>query len=591
MATEANASESNTEDSHADSLNRYKPLSRWLPIGCLAMMVFSRFVPGLVEDGPAMIWMVAAFGPLLFGLLILLWWLLLSRATWQERLVGSLGVVICLAIVISLLDPTMRGATVPVITVPLGLGGFALGAVLCSRILSFRRTLVALAVCFLAAGTTTLLRTDGVWGNFAFGLDWRWKPTAEEQFLAANKTRADNVRIAGDAEVLEEFPVAQWPGFRGPNRDGAQRGATFSDDWQTQPPEELWRIQVGPAWSSFAVAEPYLITQEQRGENEAVVCYDSRSGEQVWEHSTPSRFFEALGGLGPRATPTIAGNKVYALGAEGWLMRIDARNGELDWKVDIRELADCDPPMWGFSTSPLVINDRVAVHTGNKGDRGIIALNADDGGLAWSSKSSPMSYSSLQTLEILDTSLIAILTDEGAQLLDPETGANVLTHVWQHQGYRALQPQLIDGTDLLIPTGMGTGTRRIHISRKGDEWSSEEVWTSRNMKPDFNDFVVHQGHLYGFDDSIFACVDLSDGSRKWKRGRYGKGQVLLLADSDLLLVTSEKGELVLLATDPEEHRELATLQALDGKTWNHPVVVGDRLYIRNANEAVCYKLF
>ncbi len=590
------ASETASLETAATNLNdgaggKYKPLSRWLPILCLAMMVFSRFVPGLVDDGPAMIWMVAAFGPLLFGLLIVLWWLLLSRATWQERIVGLLGIVACLAAVISLLHPTMQEATIPVMTIPLGLGGFAVGAVLCSNMLGFRRTLIALLACFLAAGTTALLRTDGVWGNFAFGLDWRWKPTAEEQFLTATESRSENTEIANDAAALEEFPEAQWPGFRGPHRDGTQRGKSFSDDWDANPPQELWRIQLGPAWSSFAVAEPFLITQEQRGENEAVVCYDSQTGKQVWEYSIPGRFFEALGGLGPRATPTIAGDKVYALGAEGWLMRIDARSSALDWKVDICELADCEPPMWGFSTSPLVLDNLVAVHTGNKDDRGIVALNVDDGQLMWSTKAGPMSYSSLQEVEIADTKLMAILTNEGAQLIDPADGKTVLTHEWQHQGYRALQPQLIDDADLLIPTGMGTGTRRIHITRDGDEWSSTEVWTSRNMKPDFNDFVVHKGFLYGFDDAIFACVDLSDGSRKWKGGRYGKGQVLLLADSDLLLVVSEKGELVLLATNPDEHRELAKLQALEGKTWNHPVVVGDRLYVRNAKEAVCYQLY
>jgi hypothetical protein len=119
---------------------------------------------------------------------------------------------------------------------------------------------------------------------------------------------------------------------------------------------------------------------------------------------------------------------------------------------------------------------------------------------------------------------------------------------------------------------------------------ASEVWTSRNLKPDFNDLVVHEGHAYGFDGAIFTCIDLVDGSRKWRKGRYGKGQVLLLADSQTLLVIAESGELILLAATPDEHRELAKLTALDGKTWNHPVVVGNRLYLRNANEAVCYEL-
>ena len=130
----------------------------------------------------------------------------------------------------------------------------------------------------------------------------------------------------------------------------------------------------------------------------------------------------------------------------------------------------------------------------------------------------------------------------------------------------------------------------IEIDKEGDSLTAKELWTSMSLKPDFNDVVVHKGFIYGFDDSIFTCIDLTDGSRKWKGGRYGKGQVLLLADSDLLLVLGEHGELVLLSADPTARKELWKIEALEGKTWNHPVVVGDRLFIRNAREAVCYRL-
>jgi hypothetical protein len=137
---------------------------------------------------------------------------------------------------------------------------------------------------------------------------------------------------------------------------------------------------------------------------------------------------------------------------------------------------------------------------------------------------------------------------------------------------------------------MGTGTRLVQIVSEGGSLRGEEIWTSRDMKPDFNDLVIHDGHAYGFDNSIFACIDLKDGKRKWKGGRYEKGQALLLADSGLIIVTSERGELVLLRANPERHEELAKLTPLQGKTWNHPVVFGDRLVIRNAEEAICYEL-
>ena len=143
---------------------------------------------------------------------------------------------------------------------------------------------------------------------------------------------------------------------------------------------------------------------------------------------------------------------------------------------------------------------------------------------------------------------------------------------------------------VLLPTGLGTGTRRIRIVAGQDGWSAEEMWTSLNMKPDFNDMVLYEGHAYGFDNRIFACIDLETGQRKWKGGRYGKGQILLLEDSGQILVASERGEVVLLKADPSEHVELGKFQAITGKTWNHPIVIGDRLYVRNSQEAACFEL-
>jgi outer membrane protein assembly factor BamB len=165
-----------------------------------------------------------------------------------------------------------------------------------------------------------------------------------------------------------------------------------------------------------------------------------------------------------------------------------------------------------------------------------------------------------------------------------------LRHEWPIEGYRSLQPQVIGDDRILIPGELSAGTRLIRIVRDGDELAAEEVWTSRSMKPDFNDLVVHEGHAYGFDNRVFASIDLETGERNWKGGRYGKGQVLLLADAQLLLVMGEEGQVVVVAADPAEHVELAEFQALDGKTWNHPVVIGDRLYVRNSDEAAAYRL-
>jgi hypothetical protein len=181
-------------------------------------------------------------------------------------------------------------------------------------------------------------------------------------------------------------------------------------------------------------------------------------------------------------------------------------------------------------------------------------------------------------------------TDSGLDFLDSETGRVRFAYAWEYQGYRACQPQVYEDDSIIIPTGLGAGTRRIRVVDDGETFTAQELWTSLRLKPDFNDFVIHQGHAYGFDNTIFASIDLETGQRNWKGGRYGKGQVLLVSGCDKLLVTAESGEVVLLEATPESHQELGRFSALEGKTWTHPVLVEDRLYLRNAQEAACYRL-
>ncbi|MFZ4082594.1 MAG: PQQ-binding-like beta-propeller repeat protein [Pirellula sp.] len=571
----------------------WRPLRIWIPILLLPLMVFMRFVPGLVPDGPSMIWMASAFGPFLVGLLVMLWWLLASRARWFERILGVLGVVGAVGIEQAVCHESMRGPLPIVMTIPMAIAAFALGAILFGNRLSIHRTWLAIGLAALGAGYSALIKTDGVWGDFSFGFDWRWNQSAEQKALseirqAEKRTSSQPIDSQG---VLGALKLAAWPGFRGPQGDSAQRGLRFSDDWTAHPPQEIWRKRLGPAWSSFSIGADRLFTQEQRGENEAVACYDSKTGEPIWSFETPSRFFESLGGLGPRGTPTLSDGSIYALGAEGILVKLDAMDGKLVWKADLKEASGRkEPPMWGFSCSPCVESGVVIVHAGGKGDKGVIAFNVEDGQVAWTAPAGEMSYSTVQKIKLLDQPYLCLLSNTGAHLWEPTTGKSLYNYEFVHQGYRACQAQVIDGNKMLIPAGMGTGTRLVEFTLGDHGLEAKEVWTSKDMKPDYNDILVHDGNIYGFDNAIFACIGLEDGKRKWKGGRYEKGQALLLADSGLILVISEKGELVLLRATSEKHQELGKIAALSDKTWNHPVVVGDRLYVRNAQEAVCYQL-
>ena len=132
--------------------------------------------------------------------------------------------------------------------------------------------------------------------------------------------------------------------------------------------------------------------------------------------------------------------------------------------------------------------------------------------------------------------------------------------------------------------------RRLKVNHGTDGWSAEERWTSNGLKPYFNDFAVHQGHAYGFDGSILACINLEDGKRQWKDGRYGYGQLVLIPDQDLLLVLSERGQLVLVEAQPKGFLEVAKIEAITGKTWNHPALAGDVVLVRNSEEMAAFQL-
>ncbi len=246
--------------------------------------------------------------------------------------------------------------------------------------------------------------------------------------------------------------------------------------------------------------------------------------------------------------------------------------------------------MWGFASSPLVAHSLVVVYAGGPGDKGVMAFDAATGAPRWSKPCGPESYSSPQLSAVLGEETLLMLTNHGVLLLDPATGNVKLNYEWKFQGYRALQPTVIGGDQILLPTPMSEGTRAIRLSKDGGQFAATELWTTKQMKPDFTELIVYSGHLYGIDGSMLSCIDLQTGQRLWKDGRYGKGQALLLEASGLLLIAAENGRVALVKADPAAHVELASFEAIKGKTWTHPVVVGNKLLVRNAQEAACYEL-
>jgi outer membrane protein assembly factor BamB len=592
---------------------------------------------GVIDGGTAIV------GGLAAGLIVLIWWLLFSRAPWLDRFGAIVVMVAAVAAAYGIVHPSIAnafmGRMLPVFSIPLLCLGLVASAAAGRRLSIGRRRAVMAGSIVLAVATMALVRTGGITGEATSDIHWRWSKTPEQRLLeqpsdepaappaapdvvptpaAAANAAAPAASPAGtpraDApaagatprDARAEAPVtaaaatppkpaadairaAAWPGFRGAARDGVVRGVRIETDWSRRPPAELWRRKIGPGWSSFAVLGDLIYTQEQRGEDEIVSAHSLKTGQPVWRHRDPARFYESNGGTGPRATPTVSGGRVYTLGATGIVNALDARTGARIWSRNAASDTQKEVPDWGLAGSPLVIGDTVVLAVAGR----LVAYDANSGEQRWLGPAGGGGYSSphLATIggvpQILLTRgarTLSVKPADGSQLWEQSTGQPVTS---------ILQPAVTPEGDVLVASGDamgGTGIRRLTVAHADGSWTVQERWASRGLKPYFNDFVVHKGHAYGFDGSILACIELAGGERKWKGGRYGHGQLLLFPDQDVLLVLSEDGELALVKAAPDQFTELARAPAMHAKTWNHPVLVGDMLLVRNGEEMVAFRL-
>jgi outer membrane protein assembly factor BamB len=622
-----------------------KPLRLWpgvviVALSWLAILALPLLVPGGM--------MYAVLVGVVGGLAVLVWWLFFSRAPWAERLgaivLMAVAVFATKSIVHASISNGMMGMMLPVYSIPVLSLALVAWAVATRRLSSgLRRASIVVAIV-LACGVFTLIRTGGISGGGGSDLHWRWTPTPEQRLLAqasdepivrpaasapaapapaAAATPVDSapggsekpltapsptasldaaserppapLSVPSAAKTPDAPPVAAaaeppaiWPGFRGPNRDGVVRGVRIDTEWSKSPPVELWRRPIGPGWSSFAVRGDLVYTQEQRGDDEDVSVYNLTTGKLIWRHRDAARFWESNGGAGPRGTPAVRNGRVYTLGATGILNALDASSGAVVWSRNAVSDTGATIPGWGIASSPLVINDAVVVAASGR----LAAYDAGTGKPRWFRQTAGGGYSSPHLAIIDGVPQVVLLSGGGATGVAPADGSVLWAYKWE-EGGSIVQPALAENGDVLLSGSDamgGIGMRRLAIAYQSSGWTVDERWTSRGLKPYFNDFVVHKGHAFGFDGSILACIDLQDGTRKWKGGRYGNGQLVLLPDQDLLLVLSEEGELALVKATPDQFTELARFKAIEGKTWNHPVLAGDVLLVRNGEEMAAFRL-
>ncbi len=559
-----------------------RSLRLWPAAAILALQFFvqwgySRFATTNIQSGIEL-----GVIPLVGAILLSIWWLAASRTRWLDRVLGYVLFLAAIAGVVYTQENISYGAMLLTYAVPTITTGIVVLLLVTTWLRwPIRRWLLVVYIIGCCA-MHMAMRFESIGGNLAPEVSWRWNPSRIERSGAMARSETH-----GTAALPEQVTPEDYPAFRGPARDGCLTGTKFSTNWST-PPHEVWRREIGPGWSSFIAIGDYLFTQEQRGPDEVVTCYRAATGEEVWTNKVAALFDDDMG-LGPRATPTFDQGKLYTQGATGFLQCLDAATGNTVWKRDLKEDAGCKTPGYGFAGSPLLVGDLVVVFTCGPEGKGAIAYKRATGDVAWLSGHKTSTYSSPQLVHIGDLPQILMNGQWGLQSLNSETGAPLWEHAWNTKTYPiGTQPVVLENTFLIGSTG-STGSRLIKAEKNGDQWVATQEFATKTFRPYFNNSVAHKGYCYGYDDQRIACISMKTGQRQWEGDKCG-GQLLLIADMDVLLILTEKGLVVLLKAVPERCTEVARFQALKGKTWNHPIIAHGKLFVRNSEEAACFQL-
>lgn len=382
---------------------------------------------------------------------------------------------------------------------------------------------------------------------------------------------------------------AYWTDFRGPRRDGHYDERPVLTSWPAGGLPPLWKQPIGGGYASFVIAGGRAFTIEQRGSQEVAAAYEVATGRELWTNAWDARFSERMGGDGPRATPTWADGRLYVLGGTGELRVLEAATGRLIWRTNILRDAAAGNLQWGMAASPLVVDDTVIVLPGGRSGRSVAAYDRKTGRPSWTALDDQQAYASPMLVTLAGVRQILMFSATRLAGLEPGSGRVLWEFPWKTSfDINASQPLLVGENRVFVSTGYGTGAAVIEIAPGPDGLAVREVWRNIRMKNQFTSSVLHEGFVYGLDESILACVDAATGDLKWKGGRYGYGQVMLA--SGHLIVVTEGGDLALVRATPESHQEIARFPVLDGKTWNHPALSDGILLVRNINEMAAFDL-
>jgi outer membrane protein assembly factor BamB len=471
----------------------------------------------------------------------------------------------------------------------------------------------------------------GFLANYEFaGFNGEVWPTFRPRGDSARAKKDRNIVPTRSEQSTTVVPSPQLPyrfaQFLGNQRNGVVDENEFSMLWDQKLPAIAWRRDIGEGWSGFAIANGLAITLFQREDKEIVAALNLKTGETVWEQSVPGRHANALGGIGPRSTPTIAsissssreassGNVdadasksrevVIAQTALGMVLCLDAGSGEVIWSLNLLERASIDQVqaekavMWGRSGSPLIVDDMVVVPLGGGKEsasamKSLIALDIATGEERWVGGKTQISYASPALLTLDGVRQIVSVNEGNVTGHDIATGEVLWESAWPSKSDGdacASQPVQVDSNRILLGKGYAQGSKLILVQKPEESdsnqqarWQSYDQWAdTRTLKTKFTNAIVFEGKAYALSDGILECVDPADGVRVWRGKRYGQGQILVV--NGAILVSAEDGRVV--SVDRESGKPIAEMQVLEGITWNTPAIAGPFLLVRNASEVVC----
>lgn len=370
---------------------------------------------------------------------------------------------------------------------------------------------------------------------------------------------------------------ANWPQWRGPNRDGISKETGLLKQWPTDGPPLAWKATgAGGGYSSFSISNGKLYTMGLRGDREYVVAFDVATGKEAWATAHGGAFRNDRGD-GPRGTPTVDGNRVYALGGNGDLSALDASSGKLVWSKNILKEFGGSNITWGISESPLVLGDKVLVNAGG-GDASIVALKKSDGSLVWKSQSDKAGYSSAIPLQLNGVTQVVFFTGERAVGLDAKDGRLLWDYSKPSNRVANVATPIVRANRVFISSDYGTGGGVVEIKPNNQ---AEEIWFSKEMRNHHSSSVLIGDHLYGFSGAILTAAKFDTGEVAWRDRSVGKGS-LVYADGHLYCF-SENGVVGLVEVTPTGYKEKGRFRITQDSlpTWAHPVVAGGRLYLRD----------